>query len=391
MAKKDPASPEWITRCVDSVLAVSDGSREKDLKAGYSIFLTLPPFSDLGSFSGQWRKMAEHALEALTSANAISEVKIDGKAHPRTQYLLSGEGGFREAEDKILGMYGEMFGEIMGDCAEMWKARLEQSRPTDSMDKPGKMAAELEKSIPASVIDSIPDLKSALARVKNDPYDLSLLPALIGAKGAVEAKAPAAVPAMTECMDALLGYRNSMRMKSELWMERAFLPLSSPYLSPLFRSQSGETPSFRNISDYYGKLAQQVFGEDFSKTPRMALESAGVFNAKTFPVSPFKLRAGAPYVTAKDSDVSVRFGWLQARLHWMLETAVLNALAEKFGAAATLIDSRKNSKVRYPDPFGLETINTQQLNIRMKSPEEARQTAGEIGTFLKSLYEKDFV
>ena len=391
MAKKDPASPEWITRCVDSVLAVSDGSREKDLKAGYSIFLTLPPFSDLGSFSGQWRKMAEHALEALTSANAISEVKIDGKAHPRTQYLLSGEGGFREAEDKILGMYGEMFGEIMGDCAEMWKARLEQSRPTDSMDKPGKMAAELEKSIPASVIDSIPDLKSALARVKNDPYDLSLLPALIGAKGAVEAKAPAAVPAMTECMDALLGYRNSIRMKSELWIERAFLPLSSPYLAPLFRSQSGETPSFRNISDYYGKLAQQVFGEDFSKTPRMALESAGVFNAKTFPVSPFKLRAGAPYVTAKDSDVSVRFGWLQARLHWMLETAVLNALAEKFGAAATLIDSRKNSKVRYPDPFGLETINTQQLNIRMKSPEEARQTAGEIGTFLKSLYEKDFV
>ena len=123
----------------------------------------------------------------------------------------------------------------------------------------------------------------------------------------------------------------------------------------------------------------------------MALESAGVFNAKTFPVSPFKLRAGAPYVTAKDSDVSVRFGWLQARLHWMLETAVLNALAEKFGAAATLIDSRKNSKVRYPDPFGLETINTQQLNIRMKSPEEARQTASEIGTFLKSLYEKDFV
>lgn len=391
MAKKDPSTPEWITRCVDTVIAVSDGSREKDQQAGYSLFITLPPFSDLGSFSLYWRKMTEKAVDILTSENVISEVKIDGKSHRRTQYLLSDTGGFREAENRILGLYEEMFGDIMGDSASMWKTRLEQTRPTASMELPGKMASELEKLLPADAVQSIPDLKTALAKAKSDPYDLGLLPVLVSAKGAIETKAPKSASALTECIDGLLNYRNAIRMKSELWIERAMLPLSSPYLGPLFRSQSGETPSFRNPEDYYNKLSQYVFSEEFSKTPRMTLESAGVFNSKTFPVSPFRLRAGAPYVTVRDSEVSVKFGWLQARLHWKLETAVLNALTEHFGNTATLTDSRKNSKVKYPDPFGLETINTQQLNIMTKNPAEAQKTAVEIDNLLKSLYEKDFV
>ena len=387
MAKKDPSSPEWLARCTDIVTAFSDGSRDRNAGPGWSMYITLPPFSDLGEFGSGWRRLAEHAAEFISDRGMISEVLVSKDGNPRTQYFITKDGGFRDLEDHILGNFEKMFGPVMGPAASVWKNRLEQARPTASADTPGKLAAELEQAFPAGAFTALPDVKAVLDRSGTDEFGMGLLPVLISARGAIETKFPEHKQALASCIDGLLNYRNTMRMKTEIWVERAFMPISAPYLAPLFKSQSGDTPSFADAADYWKKLSQQVFSEEFSKMPRMALESAGITNSKTFPVSPFRLRTGAPFAVAKDKEVQVKFGWLQARLHWKLQNAVIAEITKVF-PGAEVTDSRDISKqkMKYPDPFGIETINTQQVSVKTQSPDDARQTADEINSLISSLY-----
>ena len=387
MAKKDPSSPEWLARCTDIVTALSDGSRDKTAGAGWSMYITLPPFSDLRGFGESWHKLAEHAAELISDRGIVSEVLVSKGGNPRTQYFMTRNGGFRDLEDHVLGSFEEAFGPIMGPAASVWKNRLEQTRPTASADVPGKLAADLETAFPAGAFAALPDVREALDKTGSDAFGMGLLPVLISARGAIETKFPDHKQALASCIDGLLNYRNTMRMKTEIWIERAFLPISAPYLAPLFKSQSGETPSFADAADYWRKLSQHVFSEEFSKMPRMALESAGIANSKTFPVSPFRLRTGAPFAVAKEREVQVKFGWLQARLHWKLQNAVIAELTRVF-PGAEVTDSRDSSKqkMKYPDPFGIETINTQQISVKAKSPDEAGQIADEMNSLISSLY-----
>lgn len=395
MAKKDPTSPEWLSRCVDIVTAFSDGSRERDGKPGWTLYLTLPPYSDLKAFGSKWRGLGENVAQVLTDNNVISEVLVSEKNNPRTQYFITQEGNFSNFEDYILNHFENMFGPIMGEQASSWKAKLEQSRPSMSCESPGKLASELEKAystdsnIRPDFFSLYPDVKAAIAKTKTNPHDMSLLPALLAARNNIESSCPEKIQDLASCIDGILNYKNSMRMKMEIWTERAFIPMSAPYLANLFKSQSGDIVSFNNPSDYFRKLSQQVFGEEFSKSPRMTLESAGIFNSKTFPVSPFRLRTVNPQVSVKDHDVILKTGWLQSRLHWKLQNALVTELVKTYGSAVSVFDSKKNTKTKYPDPFGVETINTLQVTIKTKSIDEATRVAVDVGSLVDSLYVKD--
>lgn len=378
MAKKNPNSPEWLARCVDTAVAFSDGSKMKDFKDQFSswdMYVTIPRFFGMGNASTEWNKNARELLDAIGTPLLDSSRVKSG----RVQYHVSGKESFKNFEDTILKLYDtEIMDEMTGGIANKWKSMLEAHRPTT------------EVLIDLSEIEQIHNiieskrgtLSSAITEAWDKVYNpvsepSSYLPVLINI---------AALTTDTElnnlcksAADKVSEYRNTIRVKEENWLTKAMAPIAAPFAVMAIKTdKDGKTPAFKSREEYSEALLKRMFSDDAGKI-RAQLESVGVLSSKVFPVSSFKTNAAEPKVFVKDNEISINFSWIHQRFNWALTNNILNHLEKDF--TAEIMDSRKANRQKFPDPFGLETLNTQKAVIKMSSPKEAEA----LGDVLKNM------
>lgn len=383
MAKKNPNSPEWLARCVDAAVAFSDGSKMRDPNDQFSswdMYVTIPRFFGMGTASTEWNKNTRELLNTIGTPLLDSNRAKSG----RVQYHVSGKESFMDFEDTILKLYDtEIMDEMTGGIANKWKKMLETHRPT------------IEVPIDLSEIEQIHDiieskretLSSAITEAWDKVYNpasepSSYLPVLINI---------AALTTDTElnslcksAADKISEYRNTIRVKEENWLTKAMTPIAAPFAVMAIKTdKDGKTPEFKSREEYSEALLKRMFSDDAGKI-RAQLESVGVLSSKVFPVSSFKTNAVEPKVFVKDNEISVNFSWIHQRFNWALTNNILNHLEKDFTAG--IMDSRKANRQKFPDPFGLETLNTQRAVIKLSDPGEAASIGEKLKNMLAVFY-----
>ena len=385
MAKKNPNSPEWIARCIDAAAAFSDGSKMQTKKDSYTptwdLYITVPRFFGMGEDSAkEWNKTIRAMLDSIGAPLLDSSPTKFG----RVQYHIAGCNSFRNFEDTLLSLYDtpEM-DEITGGTAAAWKKMLNDARPTvrseinitDKLDEINRLmeSAKQNGTLPKETAD-------LWNEIYLDIDNSTLYPIL---KSVAETAQDEKLAALCRDVSATISeYRNTVRMQEENWMAKALAPLASPFEILAIKANKDGFPEFNSRAEFSEALMKRMFSDDAPKI-RALLENVGVLSTKVFPVSVFRAAAAEPRVFVSGKEVSVNFNWQHQRFNWPLTNNMLNFLEKNYGAVIT--DSRKTNK-KFPDPFGLETLNTQRAVIKANSEQEANEIADTIGKALKVFY-----
>lgn len=391
MPKKNPATAEWLSRCVDVTVSVTDGKSENDRQEGYTLFVTIPPYADLERKSADLNAISNKVVKEMLGEKRNASVKVGAKYLPTNQYSFYGKGSFDKLEDFVLSKFDAM-SPILGVTADKWKKNLETFRPSRTTNpNPGTAMARFSPEELAKLCE-FPNIKLAIQETQADPYSLKLSSVLKENRAAVVAQFGEELGRkLDETESDISSYKNNIRQKMEIWLTRAFLPLSAPYMAPLFKNNTGEPVSFDSPDEYYSRLCDKAFSEDFSKMPMMTLASTGVINCKVFPVSPWRLHVQTPRVQTNGKSVVVKFNWMQSHMHWQLTNTILDMLKSKY-PETSVTDSRKRNTGgtnKYPDPFGLETMYTLTATIPMQDEKTADSLERGLQPVLDKLYVDD--
>lgn len=394
MAKKNPASAEWLSRCVDITASITDGYKEKDEQSGYTIFISVPPYSDLGKEGNDFNLLSNEAIMKIFNKTFPDmTMLVSDKGLPTCLYSIYGHGTYKEMEDMILKNYQAMSG-ILGESVSKWISKLESSRPSASGEiKPLEYMSNLLKY--KDKLGDYPALLAAMEETEKDPYCIKTLNVLSERRQGQTTteiicerlQDNGLKAAISETVDGLNTYKNTMRQKSEIWLARAFAPLSAPYMAPLFKNNTGQAPIFRDMQDYYNKLADKVFSDDFAGSAKMSLEATGIMNSQMFHVSPYRVHITPPSAKANGKEVVVKTNWMHNRLHWKLLNNIEHMLNAKY-QGIQVKDSRDNSKGRQkrPDPYGLDTMFTKTLYIPLNNSGEAEALSKGLQKVFDALY-----
>ena len=390
MAKKNPNSPEWIARCVDAAAAFTDGSKmtgENMYKPVWDLYITIPRFFGMGEENAkEWNKNIRNML------NSIGRPLLDSSPtkYGRVQYHIIGQGSFKSFEDTILKLYDtpEM-DDITGGAGAVWKQMLETNRPTQNIDIDitGKLdeinKVIFEKQQIGGLTPQTIDIWSNIGNL--DIENSALYPILKTI--AKDTNSDELRELCIEVTTKISEYRNNIRMQEENWLAKALAPLASPFeILAIKTDKDGNFPEFNSRAEYSDALMKRMFSDDAGKI-RAQLENVSVLSTKVFPISAFRTSAVEPKAYVNNNEVTVSLSWLHQRFNWPLTNNLINVLEKQYNAVIN--DSRKSGKVKFPDPFGLETLNTQRAVITTSSPQEAKGIAESITKILKVFYSPD--